>query len=94
MVSTRNKRKSNGRLLSQLHDFDQDNITGNAMSDRQENTTFNESTADQDFTVGNSDSNPAVIETVVKVKTSERCLNERVDRKMGKTGFIRQFRPR
>ena len=42
MVSTRKKRQSNKRLLSQLDDFDQDIIIGNATSDRQENVVANE----------------------------------------------------
>ena len=62
MVSTRKKRQSGRRLLSQLDDFDRDIVIGNAMSERQENTTVNEGTADQEFTVGNSHSNTAVNE--------------------------------
>ena len=54
MVSTRKKRQSNKMLLSQLVDFDQDMIFGNAASERQENVVVNESTNDQDFTVGTS----------------------------------------
>ena len=54
MVSTRKKRQSNRRLLSQLDDFDQDMIIGNAASERQENTVANEDTNDRDFTVGTS----------------------------------------
>ena len=37
MVSTRKKRQSNKRLLSELDDFDQDMIIGNAVSERREN---------------------------------------------------------
>ena len=51
MVSTRKKRQSNRRLLSQLDDPDQDNIIGNYMSDRQENVVVNEGNVDKDFTV-------------------------------------------
>ena len=79
MVSTRKKRQSNRKLCSQLDDFDQDISIGNTMSDRQKSTTVNEGTVAQDFTVGNSDSNPAVDENLVNVKTSERCFNERID---------------
>ena len=68
MVSTRKKRQSDGRLLSQLDDFDQANIIGYTMSDRQQNATVNEGTVDEEFTVGNSDSNPAVNENLVNVK--------------------------
>ena len=44
MVSTRKKRQSNRRLLSQLDNFDQDNIIGNAASESQENTVVDKST--------------------------------------------------
>ena len=54
MVSTRKKRQSNKRLLSQLDDFDRDMIIGNAVSERQENDVVNEGTNDQDFTVSTS----------------------------------------
>ena len=84
MVSTRIKRQSDRRLLSQLDDFDQDIINGNTISDRQENVTVNESTADQELTVDNSDSNLAFSENLLNVKTLEICFNERIDREMGK----------
>ena len=57
MVSTRKKRQSNRRLLSQLDDFDEDIIIGNTPSDRQQNTIVNEGTDDRDFSVGTSDKN-------------------------------------
>ena len=82
MVSTRKKRQSNKRLLSQLDDFDQDMITGNAASERQENVVVNEGTNDRDFTVSNSSNNTAVNESAMNVKTLERCFNERIDREM------------
>ena len=82
MVSTRKKRQTNKRLLSQLDDFDQDMIIGNAVSERQENVVVNEGTNDRDFTVSNSSNNTAVNESVVNVKTLERCFNERIDREM------------
>ena len=44
MVSTRKKRQSNKRLLSQLDDFDRDMIIGNAVSERLENAVANEGT--------------------------------------------------
>ena len=71
MVSTRTKRQSNRRLLIQLKDFDQNPVIGNTMSDRQEIAMVNEGTVDQEFTVGNSDSNRAVNENLVNVKTSK-----------------------
>ena len=82
MVSTRKKRQTNKKLLSQLGDFDQDMIIGNAVSERQENVVVNEGTNDRDFTVSNSSNNTAVNESVVNVKTLERCFNARIDREM------------
>ena len=75
MVSTRKKRQSNRRLLSQLDDFDQNTITGNATSGRQENIVLSEGTNDRDFTVGTSNNNIAVYESTVKMKTLESCFN-------------------
>ena len=82
MVSTRKKRQTNKRPLSQLDDFDQDMIIGNAASERQENALVNEGTNDRDFTVSNSSNNTAVNESAMNVKTLERCFNERIDRQM------------
>ena len=82
MVSTRKKRQSNRRLLSQLDDFDQDMIIGNAVSERQENVVFNEGTNDRNFTVGTSRNDPIVNGNAMSVKILERCFNERMDREM------------
>ena len=82
MVSTRKKRQSNRRLLSQLDDFDQDMIIGGAVSERQENTVVSEGTNDRDFTVGTSSSDPIVNANAMSVKTVESCFNERIDREM------------
>ena len=82
MVSTRKKRQSNKRLFSQLDDFDQDMITGNAASERQEKVVVNEDTNDRDFTVSNSSNNTAVNESAMNGKTLERCFNERIDKEM------------
>ena len=82
MVSTRKKRQTNKRLLSQLDGFDQDMIIGNAASERQENVVVNEGTNDRDFTVSNSSNNTAVNESAINVKFLERCFNERIDREM------------
>ena len=60
MVSTRKKRQSNRRPLSQLDDFDQDVIIGNAKNRGQEITKANEGTADQELTVGISIGGPSV----------------------------------
>ena len=91
MVSTLKKRQSNRRLLSQLDDFDQDVFIGNAMNNRQEDTTTNKGTADQEFTVGNSDSSQAVNENLVNVKTSERLTVKLVMLARSKTGFRTRF---
>ena len=82
MVSTRKKRQSNKRLLSQLDDFDRDMVIGNAVSERQENAVVNEGTNDRDFTVGTSNNDSVVNGNVMSVKTLERCFNERIDREM------------
>ena len=82
MVSTRKKRQSSRRLLSQLDDLDQDIIIGNTASERSENVVVNEGTNDRYFTVSNSSNNTAVNESTVSVKTLERCFNKRIDREM------------
>ena len=68
MVSTRKKIQSNRRLLSQLHDFDQDFIIGNAASERQGNISVNEGTNDRDFTFGTSSKNIATNENTLMQK--------------------------
>ena len=82
MVSTSKKRQSNRRLLSQLDDFDQDIILGNAARQSQENNMVNEGTNDRDFTVGTSNNNSTINENAMNVKTLERCFNERIDWEM------------
>ena len=82
MVSTRKKKQSNSRLLSQLDDFDQDMIIGNAVGEKQENTVVNEGTNGRVFTVGTSNDSSIVNGNAMSVKTLERCFNERIDREM------------
>ena len=82
MVSTRKKRQSSRRVLSQLDDFDQDRIIANTSSAREENVVVNEGTNDRDFTVGTSNNDPVVNGNAISVKTLERCFNERIDREM------------
>ena len=83
MVSTRKKRQSNKRLLSQLDGFDRDMIIGNAVSERLENAVVNEGTDDQGFTVGSSNNDSVVNgSAMTTMKTLERCFNERIDREM------------
>ena len=82
MVSTRKKRQSNRRLLSQLDAFDQDMISGKAVSERQENTVVNEGTNDRDFTVSTSNNDSVINGNAKGMKTLERCFNETIDREM------------
>ena len=82
MVSTRKKRQSSKRLLSQLDDFDQDVIIGNTTSERRENVVVNGGVDDQDFTGGTSNVSSIINENALNVKTLERCFNERIDREM------------
>ena len=85
MVSTRNKRQSSRRLLSQLDDFDRDMIIGNTVSERQENAVVNEGTNDRDFTVGTSNNDSGINGNANSVKTLERRFNERIVREMSNT---------
>ena len=80
MVSTRKKRQSSKRLLSQLDDFDQDVIIGNTTSERRENVVVNGGVDDQNFTGGTSNVSSIVNEKALNAKTLERCFNERIDR--------------
>ena len=80
MISTHKKRQSNRRLLSQLDDFDQDMVIGNAAHEKKENIVVNEGTNDRDFTVGSCSKNTANNESMVNLKILERCFNERIDR--------------
>ena len=82
MVSTRKKRQSNKRPLSQLDDFDQDMIIGNAVRERQENAVVIESTDDRDFTVGTSNNDSVINGNSINLRTFGRCFNERIDREM------------
>ena len=82
MVSTRKKRQSNKRLLSQIDKFDQDMIIGNTVRESQENAVVNEGTNDRDFTVSTSNYDSVIIGNVMSMKTLERCFNERIDREM------------
>ena len=99
MVSTRKKRQSNNRLISQLDDFDQDMIIGSTASERQENVVVDESTNVHDFTIGTSNVSPVINKNAMNVKTLERCFKERIDREMKillirlKIGYRMQFWP-
>ena len=76
MTSTRNKRESNRRLLSQLDDFDRDVIIGNVASGGQQSVVVNEGTVDREITVKNRGNNLTGNENMVSVQTVERCLNK------------------
>ena len=82
MVSTRKKRQSSRRLLSQLDDFDQDMIIGNTSNAREENVVVNEGTNDRDFSVGTSNNDSVLNGNAISVKTLERCFNERIDKEL------------
>ena len=69
MVFTLKKRQSNGKLLSQLDDFDQEMIIGDASNERQEIIEVSEGTNDRDFTAGTSKFKRAVNESTVNVTT-------------------------
>ena len=78
MVSTRKKRQSKRRLLSQLDDFDQDVIIGDAACDRQENVVVNEGTDDRDFTVSNSSNNSVINENAMHVSNIVDTVEDRI----------------
>ena len=82
MVPSCKKRQSDRKLLSQLDDFDQDMIIGDAAGERQESIVANEGTNGRDFTFGTSSINTAINESIMKVKTLERCFNQRIDKEM------------
>ena len=83
MISTRKENQQNIRLLSQLDDFDEDFITGEAATSGQQNVVVNDSTVDREVAVSNSGSISTTNENTVKVQTLERCFNERIDWEMG-----------
>ena len=79
MVSTRKKRQSNRRLLSQSDDFDQEVVFDNAASGKREIIVVNRGTNDRFFNVGTSSNNTAINESTMNVKTLEKRFNERID---------------
>ena len=82
MLSTRKKRQSNRRLVSQSDDFDQDMVIDNPASEREEIVVVNEGTNDRDFTVSISSSNSVVNGNAMNVKTLGKCFNEKIDKEM------------
>ena len=82
MISTRKKKQSNKKLLSQLDDFDHEIFIGNAASERQENIVVDEGSSDQYFTVGTSSDSLATTEIKMKVKTLEKCFNEKAHKEL------------
>ena len=77
------EKESNRRLLNQLDDFDQDIIIGNTISNKQEKAAVNEGTCDQEYTIDTSCNILAAKETLVNVRTLERCFIEVIDKEMG-----------
>ena len=69
MVSTRKKRQSNRRLLSQIDDLDQDILIGITASERQENFIVNENCDDRVSTVDASGDILTTTEDTVTVIT-------------------------
>ena len=69
-------------LLSQLVDFDQDFIFGDAANSGQQVVVDKDYVVDQTFTVKNKGSNLTAKEINVNVQTSDRCFNERIDWEM------------
>ena len=82
MVSTRKKKQSNRRLLSQLDDFDRYVIMVNTAIEGQENFVANEGTNYRNFTIGTSSDIFVTNENTVKVETLERYSTERIDGEM------------
>ena len=82
MVSSRKKRQSKRRLLSQLDELDQDAVIGNAADGGHQNVVVNDGTFDRGFTVNISGSISTTNENAVNVQTLERCSNEKIDKKM------------
>ena len=79
MVFTPKKRQSNRKLLSQLGDFNQDVIIGDATNGRQQNIVVNDDTVDQALTANNNGNNLTANENSVNVQTLERCFNEKIN---------------
>ena len=94
MVSTRQKRQSNRWIHSRLDDFYQDTNMANTVSDRQENGTVNESTGDQEFTVGDHENKLTANKNAVNVKILEMCFNERIDREKSKSVDPARIKPK
>ena len=65
-----------------MDDFDQDNIIGYNVGDRQEYKVVNEGTGDRGFTVGTSDNNLRTYENTMNVKTLGRCFKEKTDKEL------------
>ena len=84
MVSTRQKKQSKRKHLSQLDDFDKDSIIGDAANGRQQNAVVNDDTVDREFAGINSGGKSIANENTLNVQTLERCLIERIDKKMGR----------
>ena len=76
------ERQQNRKLFSQLDDFDQDGIIGNAVSSGQKNVVVGNSPVDRKFLVNNSGGVSTTNRSRVDFQILERCFNEKIDRKM------------
>ena len=73
--------EQNRKLFSQLDDFDQDIIIGNAVSSGQKIAVVSNSPVDREFSVNNSDGISTNNKITVIFQILERCFNEWTDRK-------------
>ena len=67
MVSSRKKKPSSRRFLSQLDGFDQNNVIGNTLNNRQDHARVNEGTSGQQITIDNPGTDLAANENLVNV---------------------------
>ena len=82
MFSSRRKGQPNQEIVSQLDDFDEDAMIGNAASSRQQNVVINEGTVYQEFTVKITGSNLTTNESSFKIQTWKGALLKRLISKL------------
>ena len=70
-MSIHKKKQQNCWLISQLDDFDQNNIIGDAVSSKRQIFIVNNGLADREFTVSHNDSSVVANENAVEIQTSE-----------------------
>ena len=79
----RKKKTANRKFLSQLVDFDQDFVIGDAVSCERQNDVVNNSLADREFSFKFNDHLAVTIENTVVVQTMLITLTARTAREMG-----------